>query len=132
MADGRENNPSLLLQPARQGLRRWWHPCHLPLVIITAAAEPGVKGVRQRRGKTKSCCSILWKIMKPTRPAPRTRAALPGDVPGDVPGSLWDPPGPGQGTPAPQLSRRRWGRGTRLLSAPSPAGSSGRAERGTR
>lgn len=39
--------------------------------------------------------------MKPTRPAPRTRAALPGDVPGDVPGSLRDPPRPRAGHPGP-------------------------------
>lgn len=88
MADGRENNPSPLPTAGATGAGGGGGtPCHLPLIIITVAAEPGGEaGKAAQGGKAKSCCSILSKIMKPTPLAPLTRAALP--APATV------PPGP--------------------------------------
>lgn len=85
MADGRENNPSPLPAAGATGAGGGGGtPCHLPLIIITVAAEPGGEGGKAARGwgevwsgEAKSCYSTFTKIMKSTPLPPRTRAALP-------------------------------------------------------
>lgn len=58
MADGRENNPFPLLTASATGAGGGGGTqCHLPLIIITVAAEPGGEGRKAAQGaKAKSCC----------------------------------------------------------------------------
>lgn len=52
MADGRENNPFPLLTAGATGAGGGGGtPCHLPLIIITVAAEPGGEGGKAARGE---------------------------------------------------------------------------------
>lgn len=127
MADGRENHPSLLPAAGATGAGGGTS-CHLPLIIITVAAEPGGEGGMAAQGGRRNLLLNLFENYESTPLPPRTRAALPAPTgvpclpPSDGPPDPRQLPGQtggsGRGSPAPKASC--------LLNAPPPAACAGR------